>query len=509
MSSRIKKWILYTILAIFLLVGAGIGILIGTFKASETSTIGKIDFQNRLSIPKLLEPRVDQKGRKVFNLTFQKGEMEFLKGKKTETWGINQPYLAPTIRVSKGDEVVMNVTNRVGETTTLHWHGMILPARMDGGPHQMIEPDQTWSPHWKINQPASTTWFHPHLHGQTAEHVYRGAAGMLIIEDEASKKLNLPKTYGVDDIPLIVQDKNFHQDGSLSRDSKFFSNVGILGDEILVNGTHSPYFEAKTNLVRFRVLNGSNGRVFNFQFDDHRTFHLIATDSGLLDAPKQMTQLMLSPGERAEIIVKVSPGEKVVLQSKAVDLKAPFWLESYNGGNDEFDILQIRANPKLIQSPEVPNKLVQVEWPQKKEVTKTRSYELTSNNSINGKLMDMSRIDDVVIAGSTEIWEISNPRDDMYHNFHIHGVYFEILELDGKKPPVRYRGLKDTFYLAPQSKAKLLVRFANYTDEKFPYMYHCHILLHEDQGMMGQFVVVKPGVNPPRKIEHVKHHVGH
>lgn len=509
MSARIVKWIIWIAMGFLFLAGAASVLLLWSFKASETSTIGQINFKNRLHIPKLLTPKIDQQGKKVFDLTFREGEMEFVEGKRTKTWGINAPYLAPTIRVARGDKVQMNVTNRTGETTTLHWHGMILPAQMDGGPHQLIEPGQTWSPHWQIDQPAATTWFHPHLHGKTAEHVYRGAAGMLIIDDEKSKRLPLPKTYGVDDIPLIVQDKSFQNDGSLSRDSKFFSNVGILGDEILVNGTHQPYFEATTNLIRFRVLNGSNSRVYHFRFDDRRDFHLIATDSGLLESPQKMNQLLLSPGERAEIIVNVSPGERVVLQSRDVDLGGPFWLASYNGGNDEFDILQIRASQRLKQLPALPKNMVHVQWPEQKQVTKTRSFIMTSHDMINEKKMDMNRIDEVVTAGSTEIWEVSNPRDDMYHNFHIHGVHFEILQLNGNKPPSRYRGLKDTLYLAPQSTATLLVRFANYADERFPYMYHCHILLHEDQGMMGQFLVVKPGVHPPRKRKAIDQHASH
>lgn len=155
---------------------------------------------------------------------------------------------------------------------------------------------------------------------------------MFIIEDEESKSLKLPNEYGVDDIPLIIQDKNFNDDGSFSSSSKMFSNVGILGDEILVNGTHSPYFEAETNLVRFRVLNASNARIYNLGFDDNRSFYLIGTDSGLLESPVKLKELMLSPGERAEIVIEVSPGETVVLQSKNLNLEAPFWVERYNGG---------------------------------------------------------------------------------------------------------------------------------------------------------------------------------
>ncbi|MGO4890470.1 multicopper oxidase domain-containing protein [Anaerobacillus sp. MEB173] len=128
-----------------------------TFVSSKTSTVWELSFDNSLIIPELLEPTIDSEGRKVFDITFNHGEVEFLDGKITETWGLNVPYLAPTLRAERGDEVIVNIKNDVDEPTTLHWHGMILPAEMDGGPHQLIAPGQTWSPTWKINQPASTT----------------------------------------------------------------------------------------------------------------------------------------------------------------------------------------------------------------------------------------------------------------------------------------------------------------------------------------------------------------
>lgn len=505
---KIKKLIKYMIIAILALAVAVIGFVGWSLVAAKTSTVGDISFQNELKIPELLEPTLDDEGRKIFDLTFTQGEVEFLNGKMTETWGLNDPYLAPTIRASKGEEVLVNVRNNINEETTLHWHGMLLPPEMDGGPHQMIQPGETWSPYWRIDQPASTTWFHPHLHGKTAEHVYRGAAGMFIIDDEESKKLDIPSDYGVNDIPLIVQDKNFHGDGSFSPSSKMFSNVGILGDEILVNGTHSPYFESSTNLVRFRVLNASNARIYNFGFDDERKFHLIATDSGLLEAPLELNELMLSPGERAEIVVEVSPGESTILQSKDPDLEAPFWGERYNGGDDAFDVMEIRAKEELTNMPDLPGQLATIQWPDEEKVVETRSIELNGYDRINGKEMDMSRIDHIITAGSTEIWEITNPREEIYHNFHVHGIHFEVLEVNGESPPEYLKGLKDTVYLPPNSKVKLIARFENYSDENYPYMYHCHILLHEDMGMMGQFLVVEPGAEPSETLDGVKHHGG-
>ena len=503
--AKIKKVIFNCLVAISLLIACGIAFMTWTYMASKTSTVGDLTFDNPLNIPELLEPTIDTEGRKVFDLTFNRGEVEFIDGKVTKTLGLNKPYLAPTLRAERGDEVVVNITNDIDETTTLHWHGMILPAEMDGGPHQMIEPGKTWSPNWEINQPASTTWFHPHIHGVTADHVYRGAAGLFILDDQNSQELNLPDEYGIDDIPLIIQDKNFNKDGSLSKDTKIFSNVGILGDEILVNGTHSPYFEATTNLVRLRLLNASTARVYNFQFDDERAYNLIGTDAGLLESPVELTSLLLSPGERAEIVVAINPNDNVILQSNSPDLQSPFWGQRYNGGDDNFDVLQIRGNDQLTELPSISEELVDIDWPKVSEVTEHRSFELTGTNRINDKEMDMSRIDEVVTAGATEIWEVTNPREEIYHNFHVHGIHFAVLDINGEPPPEHLTGWKDTVYIPPTGKVRLIARFESYTNQKSPYMFHCHILMHEDLGMMGQFIVVEPGSDPETTIPSHNH----
>lgn len=196
---------LLLILSAFTLVGC---------EGDTTTNVGKLDFKNPLHIPPILEPITDSEGKKHFALTMQSGTTEFLEGKQTPTWGINGSYLGPTLRVSRGDQVSFDVINQLNESSTLHWHGMRLPAVMDGGPHQMIEAGATWEPYWTIEQPAATTWYHPHLHGKTAQHVYRGLAGLFIVEDEESKKL--PSEYGVNDIPIIIQDKLFKGDGSFN-----------------------------------------------------------------------------------------------------------------------------------------------------------------------------------------------------------------------------------------------------------------------------------------------------
>ena len=172
----------------------------------DITTAGRIRFVNRLAVPPLARSERDAEGRRVFDLRAAPGRHRFRPGRPTPTWGINGPHLAPTLRAARGETVLVRFRNDLPETTTLHWHGMHLPAAMDGGPHQPVEPGATWSPTWTIDQPAATLWYHPHPHGRTAAHVYRGMAGMVILDEPEPP--DLPHRYGVDDIPVIVRDIN-------------------------------------------------------------------------------------------------------------------------------------------------------------------------------------------------------------------------------------------------------------------------------------------------------------
>ncbi|RJL23050.1 multicopper oxidase family protein [Bailinhaonella thermotolerans] len=458
---------------------SGLAAACGSGSGSGAASPPKLEFRNPLRIPPLLQPRPGKDGVRRFELTMQAGRTQILAGKQTPTWGFNGTFLGPTLRARRGDKVQMTVRNRLPEVSTVHWHGMRLPARMDGGPHQPIQPGAEWTPHWTIDQPAATSWYHPHPHGSTARHVYRGLAGMFILDDDLD--LELPAEYGVDDIPLILQDKEFAEDGSFGGDP-LKGTFGILGDHILVNGTHDPHLTVTTERVRFRVLNGSNARMYRLTFADKRRFHVIANDAGLLAAPVEVEAIELTPGERAEIVVAFAPGEQVVLRSadNGVDI-----------GEGDFDLLKLVAAAKLKPAPAVPARLAALAPITPPAGAKVRRFKLGGHDSINGQEMDMTRIDEVVPAGAVEIWEIENT---VYsHNFHIHEVAFQVLDVDGSAPPVYSRGHKDTVYVPAKSVVRLAVQFGHFTDPTSPYMYHCHLLRHEDSGMMGQFVLVKPG----------------
>jgi FtsP/CotA-like multicopper oxidase with cupredoxin domain len=493
-TSTRRRWprvLAWTAAGGLLLAGLVVGFGAFTYVRAAKSNLGELSYTNALRIPPLDTGTVGADGVRRFDLDIQAGETQFRAGEPTPTWGVNGTYLGPTLRASRGDEVEISVTNSVDEATTLHWHGMHLPPSMDGGPHQMVEPGDTWTPTWTVDQPAASLWYHPHPHGETAEHVYRGVAGMFILDDPTASALDLPATYGVDDIPLIVQDRSFKDGNDFSMSSNLFSNVGALGDEILVNGTHDPYVDVTHQRVRLRLLNASNARFFEFGFVDGRSFDLIGTDGGLLGAPVSLERLPMSPGERAEIIVEFQPGEEAVLRSFNGQRGGGFFPERFTGQDDTFDIIQFRAASTLTPSASVPAKLVDVPRIDPSSAETNRAWRL-SGTQINGRNMDMERIDATATLDTTEIWTVKNS-DGQSHNFHVHDVQFQVLDIDGSPPPPRLAGWKDTIAVPPDREVRLIMTFADHADADTPYMFHCHILSHEDDGMMGQFVVLAPG----------------
>lgn len=478
-------------LAATLVAGAAALVLAGCAMIPGSVTpVDEAESTNELAIPPLAPSRVVD-GTRVFSLTAQEGVTEFLPGVETRTWGFDGSYLGPTLRAERGERVAVEVTNDLDEPTSVHWHGMHLPAAMDGGPHQEVAPGATWRPTWEIDQPAATLWYHPHPHGATEEHVYRGLAGMFLLDDDASSDAALPQEYGVDDVPVIVQDKILDDDGQLELQDNG-SEPGTLGGTVLANGTVGAYHEVVTERVRLRLLNGSTARTYQLGFAD-REMDLVATDGGLLDAPVRLDHVRLAPGERAEVVVELAPGETTRLRSFEADLGGvvvPFAM----GGNDAFDVLELRAADRLAPSPEPawePSAHAAADALHEDDAAVTRTFEL-DDRRINGQRMDMSRIDEVAEVGSTEIWEVRSIVP-MPHSFHVHDVQFRVLSVDGDAPPPELAGPKDTIYLEPDRDYRLLMRFDDYADPDVPYMFHCHMLMHEDEGMMGQFVVVEPG----------------
>jgi len=471
--------------------------------------------RNALAIPPLDEGRLQQ-GVREYGLTATAGQREFLPGLRTPTLGFNGDFLGPTLRLRNGEDVCIAVTNRLDETTTVHWHGLHVPAIADGGPHQVIAPGETWRADFQVRQPAGPFWYHSHLIDKTGEQVYRGLAGMILLEDEESEALGLPRDYGVDDIPVIIQDRRFDEDGSFryitSHQDIMF---GLHGETILVNGTHNPYFVPVTRRVRFRLLNGSNARTYRVAFSDGRRFHQLGCDGGFLGQPLPMTEVTLAPAERCEIVADFSDGAPVDLVSLPLPTNSPWRASGMMGrmhgtlSDQAFQLLAIEPQSQLAASPELPERLATVPDFLSVGVDRTRRFELSmvmgmmgggrgggrrggmgggNQFSINGMGMDMVTINERVPLGSREIWEIHNGTM-MMHPFHIHHGQFQVRDRDGRPPHAHERAFKDTVKVAPGETVRVVMEFLHYADPNRAYMYHCHILEHEDNGMMGQFVV--------------------
>lgn len=438
-------------------------------------------FTAPLRIPPLLASEMIA-GERVFRLSAQTGSTELVPGVTFATMGFNGRHLGPTLRATRGEKVRIHVTNELTVPTTAHWHGMVLPASQDGTAHQSISPKTTWTASWRIEQPAATLWYHPHPHGQTELQVSRGMAGLFLVDDEEPS--GLPTEYGVDDVPLIIQDVTV-QSGGQRPGTPATAPIGRIGNTVIVNGTHEPRFVASTSLVRLRILNASAARCYNLELSTGDEFHLVGTDGGLLPAPVPQSSLLLSPAERAEVLIKVPRDSDLVLRSVPHDLGMNQGENISSGAGDTFGILRItRAGggststlPATLPSAEHPRRAAAVE-----------RHFMLGDTTINGKSMDMSRIDTVVSASSTELWTVMNT-SRRAHNFHIHGTQFIVNTENGESPAPRNRGWKDTIFIAPGGTTELTVPFSAYTDPVTPYMYHCHMLWHEDQGMMAQYVL--------------------
>ncbi|MGI9536093.1 MAG: multicopper oxidase family protein [Desulfocapsaceae bacterium] len=450
-------------------------------------------FSARLHIPPLLERAGSSGDSSPFSLVVQKEQHQFFSSGPTETLGYNGSFLGPTIRVRNGENVRIHVENSIDQITTVHWHGLHVPARWDGGPHQVIKPGEIWKPEFTINQQAATLWYHPHAMGLTGEHVYRGLAGLFIIEDQISDDLALPRTYGIDDIPLVIQDRRFYDDRSFAYVRSMHDIMhGVLGNFLLVNGMLKPFAEVPRGIVRFRILNGSNSSIYRLYLSDDLPFHVIASDGGFLEKTVGVQELVLAAGERAEILVD--------FRQSSADDKLRLMVDQFNGNT--YEAMELRVSSDKAEQQMLISKLREQPRLAESDADRTRKFAMETMSgrgrgmmggnrlSINGRKMDMNRIDEKIPLGSTEIWELENRSASMMqlpHSMHLHDVQFNILDRNGQPPVPIEAGRKDTVLLWPNDKVRLIARFLDYTGV---YMYHCHMLEHEDDGMMGQFEVV-------------------
>lgn len=404
--------------------------------------------------------------------------------------------LGPSFRINRGDVMNVLLQNNLSEHTNIHWHGLKIPALMDGHPDQLASAGGTFRYQFTINQRAGLSWYHPHPHEMTGKQVFQGLAGMFIINDTEEAALSLPS--GQYELPLVIQDKRISSNGITYNPSMEEVMAGYMGESIIVNGIYSPYTEVATRYYRLRILNGSNARVYNLALSNNADLIIIGNDGGLLKNPVKVKEILVAPGERLDVLVNFSSstiGTEIYLVSK----------EFGNGGNAQgkqgFKIMKFKVAVSSAITFTVPANLSAITPIAAASAVRTRVFEISNamehhgvpmNNGmqmrhrINGKLFDSSRIDETVAANTNEIWVFDNSNGDEPHPMHLHGVFFQVLQRSGGRGNLiaTENGWKDTVLVMPGETVKVLVPFENNTGK---FVFHCHNLEHEDDGMMLQY----------------------
>lgn len=449
-------------------------------------------FTNPMAVPALVTGN-------QFNLTVAPGSKQFYPGLNTNNlFLINGNYLGPTLEFIQHDTVEINVVNNLNEITTMHWHGLHVPAIYDGGPHIEILAGTTWSPRFKVLNKAATYWYHAHTHMLTQNHVTRGMAGFIIVRDNEEAQLNLPRTYGVDDFPIVIQDRRYSPSGNFQ--------LAALGDSVLINGTVNAYLDLPAQVVRLRLLNGSNARVYNLGFSDNRSFQVIASDGSLIDQPATLNRLTIGNGERYEILLDLTgqQGTSFTLWSYATEMMSdiPGAVQGMGMDNSflngiDFPLFQINViTPTANPVTSVPASLINIPPVDTTGTARIRFKTLSGQGMVSmgnffiaGQQFDINVINDTIILNDKELWEFVNV-SNLAHPMHLHDIQFRILQRNGNPPPLHESGWKDVVLVHSMESVKLSMRFETYSNDTIPYMYHCHNLAHEDMGMMLSFAVI-------------------
>lgn len=435
---------------------------------------------------------------------------ELLQGDTTALQTLPNTYLGPILRAHKGQTVRIRFDNQLDEESILHWHGLHVPADMDGHPQYAIAPGDSYQYEFEIRNRAGTYWYHPHPHGRTGAQVYAGMAGFFIVSDDEEAAANLPS--GDNDIPLVLQDRTFDQNGQLVylNNGMMEQMNGFLGNQLLVNGQPDFTLPVATRAYRLRLLNGSNSRIYKLGWEDDTPFTVIGSDGGLLEKPVQRPYLTLAPAERVEIWVDFN-GRSLSSELKMVSL--PFSTGSFESGR--FPILTVRIEQEATDNVTLPAQLSTPNFfdPNDTERTRTVALEMQMGRgwTLNGRTFEKTAVapDEIIPLDALEIWEFSNENAggggmmgggmmnmSLPHPIHMHGESFQVIDRqisnDGRAAWETLsegfvdEGWKDTVLVMPGERVKVLRRFGDYTGL---FLYHCHNLEHEDMGMMRNFRV--------------------
>lgn len=443
-----------------------------------TASASHVAFSQPLHQP----PVIDASAGGTVNLTAKVAEVPILPGTPTEMWTYNGMFPGPTIRQRSGTPVTVAVTNNLPSTVgnlSVHNHGNHSKPEFDGGPMDNLIPiggsysyvyDGTEN---GAGERGAQQWYHDHVMDQTARNVWMGLAGMYLIDDPADPQ-TLPS--GQFEVPLMLTDRSFTAGNQLSYT---FNPSGVTGDHILVNGRPQPHFVVGPTKYRLRVLNASNIRDYEIALSNGRSLLQVGTESGLLAAPVSRSSILLNPAERADVVVDFADlsGQNVVLRNL-----------SATGAAGE--LLQFRVTGSATNASVVPASLRP--WPDlsAEPVATRRTFTFDRKQgswTINGKRFDPARFDARPVLGTTEEWTLVNP-SGWNHVVHIHDVDQQLMSRNGA-PPQPYERNKESWHIGGGQTVVVRLKF---TDHTGPYVFHCHVLEHEDDGMMSQFEVVAP-----------------
>ena len=448
-----------------------------------------VKFAAHLKVPPILD------GAEI-NIEMVERQVQILPGNPTTMWTYNGSFPGPVIRRPTGVPTKVTFANNLPESagsTTVHHHGAQTTEDSDGHPSRYLVPPGSSRTYTYpaidngVPERAAPQWYHDHRDMVTGRNVWRGLAGGFIYEDPFERALDLPS--GEHDVPLFVADREFDADNQLVY---VFNPSGNMGDVILVNGAPQPHFEVGDRRYRFRLFNISNKRDYVFRLSNGMAMTQIGTEAGLLPAPVPRTSIRLGPAERADVVIDFAGhlNENIVLENG----------DAANGpGERDAEVMQFRVNEDVTDdSSPVPSSLRPLPSTGAPVVTRTWDFDRVSGAwTINGKPFDPDRVDAQTKLGTTERWVFRNPTVQA-HLVHVHLGDQKLVSRNGQPPPPGER-LKETWYLAPNEEVVVDVKFSDHVGT---FVFHCHVLEHEDDAMMSQFQTLaapRPPTTPPTR----------
>jgi spore coat protein A len=435
-----------------------------------------------LPIPAVIRPSRVEADTDYYTLVQRAAEMEIIPGTRTQIWGYDGTFPGPTFEFRSGRKAVVQVRNELSVPTSMHLHGGVTPPDSDGYPTDLVNPAAAKDYTYPMGQRAATLWYHDHRMDYTAPQVWRGLAGMSLIRDAEEENLPLPS--GDHDIPLLICDRAFAEDGSFLYPSlhhgpgveEQYCN-GVLGDVILVNGAPWPVLDVDASQYRLRILNASNARRYELKLDRGDLVQ-IGSDAGLLERPRRHSSVPIAPGERFDVVVDFSAcpvGTEVTLTNT---------LESGDTGQ----IMRFKVVRPGRQSFTVPDRLSTVSPMADPVALRTFDFRTVTRDdmrmwTINDELFNPGTTMARPKLGTVERWRFAS---DFHHPVHLHLAHFQVVSRNGKAPMATDAGWKDTVDVRPYEVVEVLARFDGYRGR---YMLHCHNLEHEDMAMMANFDV--------------------